>query len=224
MDDFGNFLRSFQLKLDDDGVVGRAEAIGKGFCKARGRADRLFNGSIHGGIARGAGDSLECDRPTGGDLNFDLGRNLFSSGDRWFFPSGLNRLLDESAVPGEIVGYAIGPASVARSVSSSASLFGWEFGGETILNIGSGGAGWGGGFFGAGFAYSRGGGYGDLFLGGADFDLVFGCGGRLGHRLRKWFGFRGWLGFGFGLGCGRGWGGGWFGLFGRSWLGWHRYF
>ena len=93
------------------------------------------------------------DGATGGDLNFDFGEDLFSSGDGWFFPSGLNRLLDEGAVPGKVVRDTVGSAGVAGSVSAASSALGRDFGGEAIFNIGDAGAGGLARLFGVCFAF-----------------------------------------------------------------------
>jgi hypothetical protein len=47
----GFFFSLFEFELDNDGVVGRAETIGKGLRETRGGANGLFDGRIHGGIA-----------------------------------------------------------------------------------------------------------------------------------------------------------------------------
>ena len=44
----GFFFSLLEFELDNDGVIGRAETIGKGFCKARSGSDSLFDRGIHG--------------------------------------------------------------------------------------------------------------------------------------------------------------------------------
>ena len=124
-----------------------------------------------------------------GNFDFDFSIDLFASGDGWFFPGGLDRLFDQSTVPGEVVRDAVGSASVAGSVSATASALGRDFGGETILDIGDAGAGGLARLFGVCFAFLIGRRNGDFFLGGADFDLMFGFGrsrdrSRRGNRFR----------------------------------------
>ena len=87
------------------------------------------------------GDSEKGDCAGFRNFDFDFGIDLFASGNRGFFPSGLDRLFDQGAIPGEVVRDAVGSAGVAGSVSAAASTLGRDFGGETILDIGDAGAG-----------------------------------------------------------------------------------
>ena len=117
----------FEFELDDDGVVGRAESGGQRFGKSWGGAHSLFDGRIHCRIARGAGDSEEGDRSAIGDFDLHLGIDLFSSGNRGFFPGGLDRLFDQRPVPGEVVSHTVGSAGVACPVTSAPASFTRDF-------------------------------------------------------------------------------------------------
>ena len=64
-------------------------------------------------------DSKKGDCASLRNFDFNLGIDLFASGNRGFFPGGLDRLFDQGAIPGEIVSNAVGSACITRTVSSA---------------------------------------------------------------------------------------------------------
>jgi hypothetical protein len=73
------------------------------------------------------GDSEEGDSAGFRNFDFDLCIDLLASGNRGFFPGGLDRLFNQGSIPGEIVSNAVGSSCVACTVSSTPTGFTGDF-------------------------------------------------------------------------------------------------